>query len=123
MYGQVVVDMEFTGDENGMTSDEIKSAVDHLIEQGFTPRTYQNRAGTEDNIGKRGTVVKVEPVPNTKMFLVTGKLDESGTEFTWKAFRATDARKDDRFEVIKNDRGFKEGMIVLEPDTQKKMPF
>lgn len=121
MYGQVALEIELISEDNeSLTTGEIKSHIDFLIEQGFTPRSFG--AGREDNIGKRGKVVSVLPVPNTKMFEVTGKLDDDGKEFKWKEFNATTFRVNDRFEIIKNDRGFKAGQLILGDLEQKSLP-
>lgn len=110
MYGQVPCEFSIRSeDDESLTTSEIMSQIDFMIEQGFTaPRAFEK---SEDSVGKRGTVVSVLPVPNTKMFEVTGKLDD-GKEFKWKEFTATSFRKNDRFEVIKNDRGFKQGQWI-----------
>lgn len=122
MYGQVPADIEITSDdEESLTTDEIKGAVDFLIERGFTPRSFG--ASREDNIGKRGKVTSVNAVPNTRMFEVVGKLDDDGKEFKWKEFSASAFRVNDRFEIIKNDRGFKAGQLVTDDLIQNEIPF
>lgn len=122
MYGQCPVDFEIISDDDeSLTTGEVKSAVDFFVEQGFTPRSFG--AIREDNVGKRGKVVSVTAVPNTKMFEVVGKLDDDGKEFKWKEFSASAFRVNDRFEIIKNDRGFKAGQLVTNDLVQNEIPF
>ena len=120
-YGSVPVEIEMTGDENGLTMQEIKSEIDSLIMNGFTPPVQWSKGGT-DVIGKKGTVLGVSPVPNTKMYEVLGALDDAGAEFKWRVFSPTTFRKNDRFIVIKNDRGFKEGELIID-DEQQELPL
>lgn len=122
MYGQCPVDFEIVSDDDeSLTTGEVKSSIDFLVEQGFAPRSFG--AGREDNIGKRGKVIAVNPVPNTKMFEVVGKLDDDGKEFKWKEFAATSFRVNDRFEIIRNDRGFKSGQLITDDLIQNEIPF
>ena len=122
MYGQCPVDFEIVSeDEETLTTNEVKSSFDFLVEQGFTPRSFG--AAREDNIGKRGKGIAVKPVPNTKMFEVIGKLDDDGKEFKWKEFAANSFRVNDRFEIIRNDRGFKAGQLVTDDLIQNEIPF
>ena len=126
MYGQVAIDVEAQSDDTeGFSPAEIKATIDHLIEQGFTPRTYQSREKA-DLTGKRGTVVGIKPVEGSKMFQVETKMDDENLKFTWRVFQATSARKGDRFEVFKNDKGFNEGRIIIDNGEQKSfddIPF
>jgi hypothetical protein len=119
MYGQVPVEFHIDSEDNeSLTVGEIKGYIDFAIEQGFTPPSYGSRS--IDNIGQKGTVVSVDPVPNTKMFEVVAKLDND-TEFKWREFNATTFRVHDRIEVIKNDRGFKAGQLITDPPTQQEL--
>lgn len=120
--GQVNVDIEIGNGDEFLMPTEIKTAVDSLIEQGFTPRTYSARDKV-DNLDKKGTVTGVKPVEGTKMFEVTGSLDDNGGEFKWREFTATTFRKGDRFKVIKNDRGFKAGQLVIDDGEQTTLAF
>lgn len=116
--GSVPVEIEMTGDENGLTMQEIKSEIDALIMNGFTPPVQWGK-GSEDVVGKKGTVLGVSPVPNTKMYEVLGALDDGGKEFKWRVFSPTTFRKNDRFVIIKNDRGFKEGELIIDDEQQE----
>lgn len=123
LYGQVALDIEVVAeDDTGMTMDEIKSTVDSFIGQGFTPRTFQ-RAGQDSKMDKVGTVQSVKPVEGTKMYEVTGLLDDGAGEFKWKEFTATAFRKGDRFKVIKNDRGFFAGQLIIDDGEQQSLAF
>lgn len=122
MSGQVPVEFQVETDPDGMTGNEVKRFIDAMIEQGFTPPSQWNKDKV-DNLGKRGTVTSITPVTGTKMFEVVGKLDDDAGEFKWREFTATTFRKGDRFEVIKNDRGFKAGQLIVDNVEQKEIPF
>jgi hypothetical protein len=120
-YGSVPVEIELMGDENGLSVQEIKSEVDTFIMNGFTPPVSWLK-DKMDFIGKKGTVISITPVAGTKMYEVMGGLDDGGTEFKWRVFSLTTFRKNDRFIIVKNDRGFKEGELIID-DEQMELPL
>lgn len=123
MFGQVPLEVQVSAeDEQGMTAAEMQDAVDHLIGQGFTPRIY-GRGDSGGKMDKTGTVTGVKPIPDTKMFEVTGLLDSGAGEFKWKEFTATTFRKGDRFKVGKNDRGFYGGIMIIDEGEQQELPM
>lgn len=123
MYGQTRVEVKIiASDSEGMTANEIKHDVDYLIEHGFTPATYQRRE-QGDKLEKTGTVTSVKPVEGTKMFEVVGTLDDGAGEFKWREFNASSFRVKDRFKVVKNDRGFMTGQLIIDDGEQMVMPL
>lgn len=119
LYGQVRLEIEITSEDGeSLTVNEIKGHIDWLISEGFQPAVYGgNRV---DLTGKKGTVVSIKPIEGTKMYEVIGKLDDD-TEFKWREFNAHSFRKNDRFQVVKNDRGFKQGELILDDLEQQEL--
>lgn len=117
MYNGVTVECVIEADETGLTPDDVKGAIDWMLQGGFKPPVY-SKPGTVDVIGKRGTVKAITKVEGTKMWEVLGVLDDGGAEFRWREFSPTSFRIHDRFEVFTNDRGFKQGQLI---DEQAKL--
>lgn len=100
--------------------------IDTLKERGFTAPVSYSKSG-DDKIGKTGTVDGISKGEKTKtgnqMYIVNGKL-EDGREFSWNEFTPTTFRKGDNFKVVKNDRGFLVGEIILpEGGDTDSIPF
>lgn len=118
-YNGFPVELHIEFEDDDFNLQHIISMIDLAKSKGFTAPVSYNRTG-DDQLGQSGTVQGVTKGEKTKtglqMYIVQGML-ESGKEFSWNEFTATAFRKGDRFKVVKNDRGFKIGEIILpEPE-------
>ena len=112
-------------EETNITS-SIIGWIDTLKERGFTAPVSYKSSG-DDKLGKTGKVEGISKGDKTKtgnqMYIVNGML-EDGREFSWNEFTPTTFRKGDNFKVVKNERGFLVGEIIL-PESEKTddIPF
>lgn len=114
---------DITNESNPATV--IIAALDELKTHGFTAPVSYNKSG-DDVLGMKGTVDSVHKGDMTakglQMYIVKGIL-ENGKEFSWNEFTPTTFRPGDAFKVVKNDRGFKVGEIILPDLRNDNIPF
>lgn len=126
MHNDTQMSCEF--DLAEVTCREVKDAIRELRENGFVKIVSNNSGSKPNHDGKTGKVSSVVKVDGQKYWKVTVTLDEVGAgEVFFNSFSGTSFRKGDRVRITKNEKGYYDGVLINDEDTegntQTDIPF